>query len=155
MSSRMVKRSVTRARVEQAAAMMRALTYVRGVTDKVLAAEWGIGIDAAQRYTAEASRRVAAELSDADGHMTALIGTRMRQEIQSGESRDAIAAAALMAKLLGLGAPEATGGTPHQPVTLTAEWAALRSVLLEALAPYPEAHAAVVAALEAHRGAVQ
>lgn len=146
----MVPKTITRARVAEAAELMRKLEYVPGKTLRELAARWGISEAAASRYTQEASRRVASEVSDPD-HLTATIGVKLDEVIRTGENRDAVAASALAAKLAGLGAPEATGGTPHQPVTLTAEWAALRSVLLEALAPYPEAHTAVVAALEAHR----
>lgn len=39
----------------------------------------------------------------------------------------------------------------HQHLHVTPEWAALRSVMLQALQPYPEARAALVAALEGSR----
>ena len=43
----------------------------------------------------------------------------------------------------------------HQHLHITPEWASLRSVMLNALQPYPEARAALVAALEGAEAAAE
>lgn len=147
--------SVTRARgpvssrVEQVAALMRTLAYRRGVTDRELAAEWKVSLDVAQRITAEASRVVARELRDPDRAL-AVVGTRLEQVMLTGDDRDAVNAASVAAKLLGLNAADKLEVSQAQPVVLTEDWAAFRLVLLEALRPFPEAHAAVVEAIRSY-----
>lgn len=151
------RRAVTRARpdaplvsrIEQAAQLMRTLKYRRGVTDRELAAEWKVSLATAQGVTAEASRVVARELAD-PGRLMTTIGTRLEQVMLEGDDRDAVNAAAVAAKLHGLNAAERHEVAQVAPVVLSEEWAALRTVLLDAIRPYPEAYAAVVAALEAY-----
>jgi hypothetical protein len=146
-----ISRSVMRARVEEAAALMRTMSYVRGVTDRELAARWGIGLAGAQRYTSEASRVVAAEVRDPDA-VTTDVGTFVASVVRDSgeETRDRLKAAELWSKIAGTFAPDKLEHSQANPVVLTADWAAFRVVLLEALRPYPEAHAAVVEAIRAY-----
>lgn len=128
---------------------MRTLAYTRGKTDRELAAKWGVSLATAQGVTAEASRVVARELRDPDRAL-AVVGTRLEQVMLTGEDRDAVNAASVAAKLLGLNAADKLEVSQAQPVVLTEDWAAFRLVLLEALRPYPEAHAAVVEAIRSY-----
>ena len=128
---------------------MRTLAYTRGKTDRELAAKWGVSLATAQGVTAEASRVVARELRDPDRAL-AVVGTRLEQVMLTGEDRDAVNAASVAAKLLGLNKADKLEVSQVQPVTLSEEWAEMRTVLLEALRPFPEAHAAVVEAMLAH-----
>tara|TARA_R110000868_G_scaffold344717_2_gene605835 strand:- start:969 stop:1514 length:546 start_codon:yes stop_codon:yes gene_type:complete len=137
------------ARVEEVAALMRAMAYRRGSTDRELAAKWKVSLDVAQRITAEASRVVARELRDPD-RLAVTIGTRLEAIMLDGEDRDAVNAASVAAKLHGLNAAERVEVSQTQPVVLTEDWAAFRLVLLEALRPFPEAHAAVVEAIRSY-----
>lgn len=56
--------AVTEVRIERIAQMMRTLRFRRGLTAKRLAKEWGLGLDRVHELTAEASRRVCAEVKD-------------------------------------------------------------------------------------------
>lgn len=131
------------ARVEQAAALMRTLKYQRGVTDRELAAAWGVSLATAQGVTAEASRVVARELRDPDRAL-AVVGTRLEQVMLTGDDRDAVNAASVAAKLLGLNAAERVEVSQAGPNVDE-----LRDVILAALEPFPEAHASVAAAVSA------
>lgn len=131
------------ARVEQAAALMRTLKYQRGVTDRELAAAWGVSLATAQGVTAEASRVVARELRDPDRALS-VVGTRLEQVMLTGDDRDAVSAASVAAKLLGLNAAERVEVSHAGPNVDE-----LRDVILAALEPFPEAHASVAAAVSA------
>lgn len=142
-------RAEAEARVREVADLMRAGAFVRGRTARELAARWGVSRSVAEHAAAEASRMVAREL-EADRDMaTVAIWTRLERVMVEGEDRDAVKACELAAKLLGL-MVERHEVAPAVRVVMSAEWAALRIVLRDALEPFPEASAAVVAALEAY-----
>lgn len=122
---------------------MRAMTYRRGVTDRELAKRWHLSEHETRRITAEASRRVAAELADPDG-LRVTIGTRLESIMLTGEDRDAVNAASVAAKLHGLNAAERVEVSQVGPNVEE-----LRDVILAALEPFPEAHASVSAAVSA------
>ena len=132
---------------------MRSLAYRRGVTDRELAARWHISVHETQRLTAEASRRVAAEVTDRDA-TTADVGLVVRDIVgdRAKEPKDRLKAAEIWSRLAGTFAADRVEVSQTAPVTLTEEWAELRTLLLEALRPHPEAHAAVVAALVGYAG---
>lgn len=139
----------TTRRVAEVAELMRAMTYRRGVTDRELATRWKVALSTAQNITAEAARVVARELRDPD-RAICIVGTRLESIMLDGEDRDAVNAASVAAKLLGLNAADKLEVSQTQPVVLTEDWAAFRLVLLEALRPFPEAHAAVVEAIRSY-----
>lgn len=128
--------------------MMRDLTFRRGSTAKELAERWHLSHDEVRRITAEASRLVASEVTDRDA-TTADVGVVVRQLVCDPkiEPRDRVKAAEVWSRLAGIFAAERLEVAQVQPVTLSEDWAELRTVLLDALAPYPEAHAAVVEAI--------
>ena len=135
--------SVVAGRVEEAAALMRSLTYRRGVTDRELAAKWRVALQTVQNITAEASRVVARELRDPD-RVEVTVGTRLEQVVLEGDDRDAVSAASVLAKLRGLNAAERVEVSQVGPNVEE-----LRDVILAALEPFPEAHASVSAAVSA------
>lgn len=53
-------------RIERICSMMRDLTFRTGKTVKELAREWGLAEKTVREYTAEASKRVLAEIKDPD-----------------------------------------------------------------------------------------
>lgn len=147
-------RSHARARrVAEVAEMMRSLTFRRGTTTRELAQRWHISRDEAGRITAEASRLVAAEVTDRDA-TTADVGVVVRALVCDSkiEPRDRVKAAEVWSRLAGTFAAERVEVAQVQPVTLSEDWAELRAVLLGALEPFPEAHAAVVDALRRYAG---
>ena len=130
-------------RIEEAAQLMRALAYRRGVTDRELAAKWKVSLATAQGVTAEASRVVARELRDPD-RVEVTVGTRLEQVVLEGDDRDAVSAASVLAKLRGMNAAERVEVSQVGPNVEE-----LRDVILAALEPFPEAHASVSAAVSA------
>lgn len=53
-------------RVQHCMALMREIRWKRGVTDKELARGWGVDVMAVRQYSAEAWRRIKAEVTDPD-----------------------------------------------------------------------------------------
>ena len=137
------------ARVEEAAALMRAGRWRTGSTVRALAARWGGSVSTAKGWSSTASRLVRAECEDVDAARVT-VAVRLERIVLEGEDRDAVNAAATFAKLFGLNAADRLEVSASTPLVLTQEWAELRTVLLAALAPFPEAHASVVDALERH-----
>jgi hypothetical protein len=65
-SERQPRTAQTEARIERIAELMRRFRFVRGKTTRALAKEWGLELCTVRGYTAEASKRVRAELEDPD-----------------------------------------------------------------------------------------
>lgn len=137
-------------RIERIAEYRRTLTWTRQL-QKQLTTEWGISTSTMEDLAAEAGRVVAREVTDRDS-VTADVGTMLRAIAYDAEAenRDKVKAGEVWARLAGA-MVDRSEVTHTQPVTTTEEWAELRDVILRALEPHPEAHAAVVAALLAHR----
>lgn len=110
--------SVTRTResyVTEIMALMRANAWVRGKTGPALARTWGVTQSAVESYSAEASRRVMAEVRDKDA-VTDHLGLAMSRMVDTGTDRFvsekdtdagrvAVAAGQAWAKLVGAEAP--------------------------------------------------
>lgn len=137
------------ARVEEAAELMRAGLWRTGSTVRTLATKWGVSVSTAKGWSSTASRLVRAECEDVDAARVT-VATRLERIVCEGEARDAVNAAATLAKLFGLNAADRLEVSASTPLVMTSEWAEFRLVLLDALAPFPEAHASVVAAILAH-----
>lgn len=138
-------------RVERVAALRRVPGSWNHKAQAELAASWGITRKAMETIAAEAGRVVAREVADPAG-VTIDVGTALRQIVMSpaSDNRDRIRAGEVLSKIAGL-MVDRHEVTQVEPVAATEEWAELRQVLLDALKPYPEAHAAVVSALLAYR----
>ncbi len=137
------------ARVDEAAELMRAGLWRSGSTVRELAGKWGVSVSTAKGWSSTASRLVRAECEDVDAARVS-IATRLERIVCEGEPRDAVNAAATLAKLFGLNAADRLEVSASTPLVCTAAWSELRTILLDALRPFPEAHGAVVAALLAH-----
>ncbi len=138
-----------RARVDEVAELMRAGTFRRGKTARELAERWGVSLTVAATVCAEASRVVARELeADRDGAVVTIWAT-LERAMHEGGHRDAVAAADLTARLLGLLVERhEVSQTTAEQVTASPAWRELHGILARALEPYPEAAAAVVRELE-------
>lgn len=135
----------TEERVEFIAAMMRELTFVRGETHKVLAERWGLAPNSVRKLTAEASRRVKAEITDRDEVTVDVCGTLaliMREGRQGDHNdvRNAIQAAKTWAEISGITAPQkhevtgANGAPIGLPAHLVPLWPKAESGDPDALA---------------------
>jgi hypothetical protein len=89
-------------------------------------------------------------LSRAGGLRAVYDAGRMAPGALGVDAAVAVRAAEAWARIAGAMAPQRHVVAQEVPVTSTEEWTELRTVLLAALEPHPEAHAAVVAALEEH-----
>lgn len=137
------------ARIEEAAELMRGGRWRAGSTVRQLAAKWGVSVSTAKTWSSTASRLVRAECADVDAARVT-VAVRLERIVLEGADRDAVNAAATFAKLFGLNAADRLEASASTPLVLTQEWADLRGVLLSALEAHPEAHADVIAAVEAH-----
>lgn len=63
-------------RVRHIMGMMRRLEWIRGASGESLADEWGLSLSRVEDYSAEASRRVKAEVTDPD-HVTSTVCTAL------------------------------------------------------------------------------
>ncbi len=143
---------------------------VQGGAYRVIARQHGLDHDAVRRHadkhlpTLLAKAQAAREVAHADdllqeaNHLYATATSIMAEARGTGDNElalKAITSAGRMLALLG----ELLGELNRQPqinVLVSAEWLAVRSVLLEALSAYPEARTAVaarLASLEAGRSA--
>lgn len=68
-------------RITYICALMRNLRFTRGKTYKLLAKKWDLHPDVVKKMTAEASKRVAAEVRDPD-HVTATVGSALELSIK-------------------------------------------------------------------------
>ena len=101
-------RAESAARVDEIAARMRALTFVRGVTARELAAAWGLSTDHVERMTAEASRRVRAEKRTPDevrDMLQAALERVISAAFAAGDLRVVVEAARALTPIVGAAAP--------------------------------------------------
>lgn len=112
----MTAKGITRARarevddrVDHIEGLMRELSYVRGKSNRALAAEWGCSVAAVNDYAAEAGRRLRSEVTDAS-EVTATVATTLRANLErASEAREFKAVASLAdvwTKIVGARAPE-------------------------------------------------
>lgn len=107
-------RGITEARIEHICELMRTLAFKTGRTVKELAKQWDCTEQYCRELTAEASKRIRAELTDPD-RVTAKVTTSLEMVLDNamqgmlegdGRSRrDAIEAAKTWAVLVGAAAP--------------------------------------------------
>lgn len=111
--------ATTEQRIEHIMGLMRTLKFRTGVTAEELSTEWGLGIRRVYELTAEASKRVRAEINDPD-HVSAHVGvalmTALDDEMAKRPTKRSGKAVAELAKtwatISGAGAPtkhEVTG----------------------------------------------
>lgn len=137
-------------RIEHIAELRRSLAWDRETSAK-LQAEWGIARKSMEGLAAEAGRIVAREVLDRDD-VSADVGSRLRLITRHGGDRDAVQAGKVWAQLAGVMAPTQHLHADVAPVLLSDEWQRVSSAVMVALQPFPEAMAAVVAALEGLSG---
>ena len=98
-------------RIAHIMGMMRELTFVRGTTYKQLAVEWNLGPDRVRKLTAEASKRVLAEVTDPE-KVKPLLAETLAQAIQkamvAGEFNSVAQLARVYAEILGIKAAAQT-----------------------------------------------
>lgn len=104
----MKRRTNTEARIEHVCGMMRRLEWRTGESGPELAQAWGLSRSSVEKYAAEASRRVRAELSD-PAEVQRLTGAALAKVLheasQDGDRRNVIRAAAELARIFGAVAP--------------------------------------------------
>lgn len=120
--------TVTEQRLAIISTMMRALTFRRGKTAKELAQKWDLSLARVHELTAEASKRVRAEVLDPD-HVGATVGnaleTVIERALKAGDRRTVVEAARVWAQISGANAPQrhehtgAGGGSIHVDQTVT------------------------------------
>ena len=137
-------------RIQHIARLMRDMVW-RPKMAVDLAIHWGLSTEMVQQDAAEASRIIAREIKDPD-RMVAAVGTRLENVILSGTNKEAINAAAISAKLLGLNAPTKLEVSNTTPLILSEEWAALRRILGEAIQSCPVCSSKVVEAIKLWEG---
>jgi len=134
---------------------------VAGVPNRRIATQYGLSEGAVRRYKADGlpatllKAKEAEEATHGDDLLAQLatlqadarrIGARAEGE---GDLRTALAAVRELVRMIELLA-EMQGELSRQPqvnIALSAEWVQVRAVVLAALAPYPDARAAVAGAL--------
>lgn len=90
--------------------LMRELRWRRGITDKDLARHWGLTVDSIRQYSADAWRRLKAEVTDPDS-TAATICTALEKVVQESQDkglhghRSVIEASKAWAAISGAGAP--------------------------------------------------
>lgn len=97
--------ALTETRIAHVMSLMERLQFKRGTTVETLAAEWGLSETSVRHITTIASRRVRARLEDPDV-VHASIAAKMCAIIETGEDRDAIAAAKAWSEISGTAAPK-------------------------------------------------
>ena len=97
-------------RINHCMMLMRELRWKRGVTDQHVATAWGINLASVRQYSAEAWRRVKAEVTDHDA-VAATVCVALERVIEEGSvkglngHRSVIEAAKAWAAIAGAGAP--------------------------------------------------
>jgi hypothetical protein len=125
----MARAAVTEARIAHIAGMMRRLAWRTGESAPELAADWKLSRSAVEKLSAEASRRVRAELAD-PGEVTTIVTSALARVLHdalaAGDRRNAIRAAETWARIAGAVAPprrdplptaDVRGVTLYQPAT--------------------------------------
>ena len=98
-------------RIAQVMQMMRELTFKRGETYKALAIEWNVGPDRARKITAEASKRVLAEVTDPEKVKPLLAETlaeAIRKAMVANEFNSVAQLARVYAEIMGIKAAAQT-----------------------------------------------
>lgn len=111
-------REVVDKRVEHVADLMRRLVWQRGKTNRQLAKEWGLSVDAVNDYASHASRIVRAEVVDPDAVQETVcvaLSTVMRDALEDGDRKHAISAADTWSRIAGARAPERQNVEIRQP----------------------------------------
>lgn len=96
-------------RVDYIADLMRDLQWRRGKTGKELAQVWGVSKAAVEKYAAEASRRVRAEVQDPDEvgrTVCSALSQVLQKTMAKGEYRTTVRAADTWAQIAGAKAAE-------------------------------------------------
>lgn len=111
-------RDVVDERIAHVEGIMRDLAWVRGKTNRALAAEWGCSVAAVNDYAAEAARRLRSEVTDAS-EVTATVATTLRANLErASDAREFKAVASLAdvwTKIVGARAPEKHEHTVVRP----------------------------------------
>lgn len=119
--ARLVDTADVEARVEFIEDLMNELIWVRGKSAKWLAKVWGIGLGAVQTNSAEASRRVIGEVSEAKREITTGARKLMLDAVTAGDPQGFAQVARVWADVIGAkeaAKHELTGkdGAPLGPV---------------------------------------
>jgi hypothetical protein len=128
------------ARIEHIADLMRSLTFVTGKTVRELAQAWGLCEQRVRELSAEASKRVRAEVcAPRAGKRDVMVALDMviRDGLTPmGDRKSAVQALKLKADLLGLTPPKRTEltGKGGEPLTVALDLSKLSDAELEALA---------------------
>jgi hypothetical protein len=121
--------AVTEGRIEHICKMMRTLRWRRGETVTVLAVEWDLSEKRIRELSAEASKRVRAEIMDPD-EVSATVGAAVAEVLQRSladdDRKSAIDAAKAWADISGAKAPQrveatVTSTTPAEARRVMAE----------------------------------
>jgi hypothetical protein len=140
-------------RIEHIADLIARGAYVRRVTVRKLAAEWGLKKSTVEHYAAEARRIVnldPAEVEQVRDDQLAKLDMIVAASIAKKEFRTAVAAIETASRIAGTQATQR-----HEIVAnllVSPIWLELRAKILRALAPYPEARNAVLVALARQAG---
>lgn len=139
------------ARIQHIAGLMRAMTW-RHTMAEDLGILWGLTTSMVQLDSSESSRMIAREITEPD-RILAVAGTRLENVILTGRDRDAVAAASVAAKLLGINAAVKLDVNLTVPLMLSDEWSALRRMLVEQIDGCAQCSGKVVQAIKAWEGA--
>ncbi len=105
----MAHRTTTEKRIEHIAEMMRRLEWRTGRTGREMARKWGLSLSRVEHLSAEASRRVRAEIADpAAVHQTVCtaLDRVLRDALADGDRRNVIRAGMTLARVAGAMVPE-------------------------------------------------
>lgn len=94
---------VTESRIEHICELMRGMLFRRGKTGKLLESEWGLSHDRIKELTAEASKRVRAEVTDPErqrGDICVALQHIVEETVQRGQYREAIQALDVFSRVL-------------------------------------------------------
>jgi len=141
-------------RLEAVIDMMSRGQWLGRMSAKKLAAEWGVAVRTVQDYSRMASKIVWAdgdeERAEVKADTMAKLGIIAAKAEQRGQFNAAVRALDSRAVVAGVVKQRGAGEVNVQVANIIAspDWHALRSLLLDALAPHPAALADVAAALE-------
>jgi hypothetical protein len=140
-------------RIEHIADLIARGAYVRRVTVRKLAADWGLKKSTVEHYAAEARRVVNLDPTEVEhirDDQLAKLDMIVVASIAKKEFRTAVAAIETASRIAGTQATQR-----HEIVAsllVSPIWLELRTKILLALAPYPEARNAVLVALARQAG---
>jgi hypothetical protein len=141
-------------RIEIILDLMSRDEFVRGETYLELAAKWGLTPSSVMMSTAEASRRMQALVDPAKvkPRLARFLDKTLSKAEDSNDLKARAQVAETTARVLGVMPKEGFNVTIN--LAESAEWHRVRTAIMTALEPFPEARNAVVAALVAASGDV-